>query len=231
MADHITEEEQVEAIKKWIKENWMAVVAGLVLGFGALFGWRGWTEYQQTLAGEASALYSELMKIDKKAKPDALKAKAEEIIAGYSGTEYASLASFELAQQAVAVNDMKTAMDKLQWVIANSKQPQIIHTARIRLAMVLLNEGDNAKALALLDLKKAGGFIAQYAELRGDVLVAMGDRDAANKAYKLALESEGVGNQQREFLIAKIADTTPAISTSEAAPGASTDESPAKVGE
>ena len=210
MADHITEEEQVEAIKKWWKENGFAVIAGLVLGFGALFGWRGWNDYQQTIAGEASVLYSEYQQLDKTAKPDDVKAKAEKIIADYAKTEYAALASLDLAQQSVAINDMTAARGYLQWVIDNSDQPQIIHTARTRLAMVLLNEGDNATALVLLDLSKAGGFTAQYAELRGDVLVAMGDRDAANKAYKLALDSDGVGNQQREFLIAKIADTTPA---------------------
>lgn len=210
MADHITEEEQVEAIKKWWKENGFAVIAGLVLGFGALFGWRGWNDYQQTIAGEASALYSQYKLVDKAAKPDDIKAKAEKIIADYGQTEYAALASLDLAQQSVAINDMSAARSYLQWVIDNSDQAQIVHTARTRLAMVLLNEGENATALNLLDLSKAGGFTARYAELRGDVLVAMGDRDAANKAYKIALDSEGVGNQQREFLSAKIADTTPA---------------------
>ncbi|PAR85254.1 YfgM family protein, partial [Vibrio cholerae] len=35
-----TEEQQVEAIKDWWKENGKAVIFGAVIGLGGLFGWR-----------------------------------------------------------------------------------------------------------------------------------------------------------------------------------------------
>ncbi|MGU3844696.1 YfgM family protein, partial [Vibrio diabolicus] len=35
-----TEEQQVEAIKDWWKENGKAVIIGAVVGLGGLFGWR-----------------------------------------------------------------------------------------------------------------------------------------------------------------------------------------------
>ena len=39
---YASEEEQVQAIKKWGKENGPGIIAGLILGLGALFGWRYW---------------------------------------------------------------------------------------------------------------------------------------------------------------------------------------------
>jgi len=35
-----TEDEQVEAIKKWWKENGTSLIVGVVLGLSVLFGWR-----------------------------------------------------------------------------------------------------------------------------------------------------------------------------------------------
>ncbi|MEW8396328.1 MAG: tetratricopeptide repeat protein, partial [Candidatus Thiodiazotropha sp.] len=40
MSEYQTEEEQVEAIKRWWKENGTSVIAGLVIGLGGIFGWQ-----------------------------------------------------------------------------------------------------------------------------------------------------------------------------------------------
>ena len=50
MADHLTDEEQVEALKKWWRENGKSVVGGVVLGLALVGGWRGWQYYEQTRA-------------------------------------------------------------------------------------------------------------------------------------------------------------------------------------
>ena len=38
MSSYLSEEEQVEALKKWWKDNGTSVIAGVVLGFGIIFG-------------------------------------------------------------------------------------------------------------------------------------------------------------------------------------------------
>ncbi len=60
--------------------------------------------------------------------------------------------------------------------------------ARLRLAGVLLDEKAYDEALALLAQKHAAPMEAQYAALKGDVLVAKNSRDDARAAYRLALE-------------------------------------------
>ena len=42
MSEYQTDEEKVEAIRKWWRENGTAVVAGLVLGLAGLIGWQYW---------------------------------------------------------------------------------------------------------------------------------------------------------------------------------------------
>ena len=40
--DYYNEQEQWERVKRWIRENGPWLVAGVVLGLGALAGWRWW---------------------------------------------------------------------------------------------------------------------------------------------------------------------------------------------
>ena len=56
--DDLSEREQLDAIKKWWSENGKAIVAGLIIGLGAVFGWQYWQRWQDRVAEEASALYS-----------------------------------------------------------------------------------------------------------------------------------------------------------------------------
>ncbi|MBK5967828.1 YfgM family protein, partial [Thiorhodovibrio winogradskyi] len=61
MVDLQTDEEKAEAIKKWWKENGVAVVTGVAIGLAAIFGWRGWTGYQEQRGQQASLAFEELL--------------------------------------------------------------------------------------------------------------------------------------------------------------------------
>ena len=54
MNEYVTDDEQVERIKKWWSDNGSSVVAGLVIGIGGLMGWRYWVDYKDNQAAEAS---------------------------------------------------------------------------------------------------------------------------------------------------------------------------------
>jgi predicted negative regulator of RcsB-dependent stress response len=56
---------------------------------------------------------------------------------------------------------------------------------------VLLDEKAHDEALKLLEAKPAAAYEAQYAALRGDILVAKNQAAEAKAAYKLALEKAG----------------------------------------
>lgn len=61
MVDLQTDEEKAEAIKKWWKENGIAVVTGVAIGLAAIFGWRGWMSYQEQRGQQASLAFEELL--------------------------------------------------------------------------------------------------------------------------------------------------------------------------
>lgn len=212
MAEHLTEEQQVEAIKSWWKENGIAIFAGIAIGLAALYGFRYWTDYRAEQAGSASALYEEVQKHLQQKKTGEAITRAQQIISDYSRTPYAALSALMLARLAVDKNEMDEAKTRLQWVLDNSRQTQHEHIARQRLASVLLAEGSHDAALALLSNIKGGGFTGSYAEIRGDIYLAKDDRKAAHDAYDKALQSEGLGAQQRNMLQAKYDDTSSQVS-------------------
>ena len=52
MNDFVTDDEQVERIKKWWSDNGSSVIAGLVIGIGGLVGWRYWVDYKINVASD-----------------------------------------------------------------------------------------------------------------------------------------------------------------------------------
>jgi predicted negative regulator of RcsB-dependent stress response len=216
VAEHLTEEQQVEAIKTWWKENGVAVVAGLIIGFGALFGWRYYNDYRDAQAGTASSLYESVQQKIKLGQADDARLQAEKIVAEYPRTPYAAMAALTAAKQAAASNNMDEARKQLQWVLDNSRQPQFLHGARLQMAAIMLNGAEYDAALSLLASAKPGGYAAAYDEMKGDILLARGDSKAAHEAYDKALQAEGLGAQQRRVVQAKFDDTMPNMSGSNA---------------
>ena len=47
------ENDQVDALKRFFAENGKALAVGVILGIGALVGWRYWTSHQQDTARDS----------------------------------------------------------------------------------------------------------------------------------------------------------------------------------
>jgi predicted negative regulator of RcsB-dependent stress response len=88
-------------------------------------------------------------------------------------------------------NDPKNAKAQLQWVIERGSSDDFKHLARLRLAALLLDEKAYDEALKLLEAQAPAAYEAQYAALRGDILVGKNQAAEAKAAYKLALEKAG----------------------------------------
>ena len=56
-----TEEQQVEALKKWWTENASVMILGVAIGASVLFGWRYYDNYKIQHAEEASSLYDSVL--------------------------------------------------------------------------------------------------------------------------------------------------------------------------
>jgi predicted negative regulator of RcsB-dependent stress response len=187
LASYHSDEEQVEALTRWWRENGRSVLAGVIIGVGALLGWRGWVTYQDNQAAAASLHYAELREAVARADVQALEQSARTLEDSFASTPYAALAALALAKVKAEAGDLKAAAAQLRWAMENSPQAVVRDLASLRLARVLNAQGKYAETLELL----ARGFPASYTslveEIRGDALAAQGKIDAARQAYDRAL--------------------------------------------
>ena len=61
MADHLQEEEQLDAIKQWWKENRVSIIAAVVLTLGGSFGWSQYQDYTSASAIAAADAYDSIL--------------------------------------------------------------------------------------------------------------------------------------------------------------------------
>lgn len=188
-----TDDEQVEELKKWWSENGRAIILGVVIGGGAIFGWRFWEAQQLQRAETASnayqAIYSQFLDGDK----EAVNAGTETLRSEFGSTPYAALASLLEAKLAVDEDDLDAAVDALNWAMDNSPEEDVRYIATLRLARVLGAQGNGERAIELLNQSFPEAYTALAEELRGDILADKGDTAQARAAYTRALDASQSG--------------------------------------
>lgn len=204
---YATDEEKVEQLKKWWKENGRSLVIGVVIGLAVLVGWRTWTHYSASQADQASDTYAALMAALSRNDNETALADGERIISNFSGTPYAALSALALARVRLEQGELTAARTELRWALDHSDMAAVRHIARLRLGRVMLAQGDNAAALKLISsVKDPGSFASQYDELAGDIYVKQGERQKARAAYQKAMDSLGSGAARRPLLKMKLDD-------------------------
>ncbi len=172
------ENDQVEAVKRFFAENGKALAVGVILGVGALIGWR----YSASLA------YQNAVTAVSEGKPDSIPA-AEKFAAENKNT-YGALASLELAQQFVDKNELEKAAAQLQQGLADTSDENLKAVINLRLARVQVQLKQADAALKTLDTIKGEGWAAIVADLRGEALLSKGDKQGARSAWEAGVKSD-----------------------------------------
>lgn len=189
--DYETEEQQVEAIKKWWKENGKLVVTGVTLGIALVVGIRFYNQYENERAETASYLFDKVI-TTQPGNAEEIETLSKQIITEYADTAYAALSSLIVAKQFMAEGKLDDARQKLEWVIANTGNVEIQHIARLRLIRVLNSLQQYDQALAVSNIDYPQSFESLYEELKGDAYLAKGDINQARIAYDKAISSAGM---------------------------------------
>lgn len=203
MNDLRTDDEQVEQIKKWIKENGASVATGILIGLTVLFGGKAWTEYKARQTEQASNIYTQLTAALASDNQDAAVAAESAITGNHASSPYAVLAQLQMARQKLDVGETGAARAHLEWALDHAKMPQLAHIARLRLARLALAEGDLDKVQALISAPEQGAFAGAYEEILGDLHAKQGDKAAAIAAYDKALSSIPAGSPSRGMVTLK----------------------------
>lgn len=189
-----TDEEQVEALKKWWRDNGKSVIGGIAIGFAVIGGWQGWGMYQRNQGEAASAYFDAMRQSARAADFDQALEHGKRLVGDFGDTAYASFAALEMAKLAYRRGEKSVARNHLDWVSNSAPDPALRELARLRLGYLLLDMDDTGALDSLLAKAPAPGFEGEFAALRGDLAVARGDREAARAAYADAL-ARGVGDE------------------------------------
>jgi predicted negative regulator of RcsB-dependent stress response len=201
-----SEAEQWERAKEWLKSNGLWIIAGIAIGAGGLGGYRWYQERKATQAETASARYEELL--DAFTRNDRTRGEtlAAELNREYAWTPYAALGNLVAARVQVDANELDKAVASLKSVMNTASEQEIKMIARMRLARVQSAQGKYDDALATLKVDEVGEFAPRFADTRGDVLFAKGDRSGALREYLAARSGESKGRVDTELLDLKIRD-------------------------
>ncbi len=200
-----TDDEQVEKLKQWWKENGRSVIAGIVIGVGGLFGYRYWLDLREATAEAASAEFVQMMEALKSGDSGGVTERADILISEYSDTEYAMLAKFALARILVESGDYDLAQAQLEQIIGTVGDAPLGFLARKRLASVQLQSAQPEQALVTLSVVFPPAFSAGIDELKGDIYARQGKIEEAANAYREAL-SATPGPANGEFVQQKLDD-------------------------
>jgi predicted negative regulator of RcsB-dependent stress response len=198
---HLTEEEQIQALKRWWSRFGVAVVSAAVVASASYFGYGFYEKKQTRLAEASSARYDALLLAagegDTWSAEDktAVVAAAKAVLKDDNDSLYADLARFHLAKVAVEDADYAQAETALVALVANSRDPSSKALAQLRLARVKAAQGQADEALKLLANPAIKAFSASYAEMRGDILLGQGQYAEAYAAYESALAAIEGGEQ------------------------------------
>lgn len=205
MSELMDSHEQGELVKSWLRENGSAIVMGLVLAFGLMFGFKQWQAWETSKRQQASSEYQVMASLIEANTMDAAVSNFEVLKSDYPKSAYTSMASMMMAKARLEAGQTDLAASELMFAMENAQPAPVRIIARERLARIRLSQGDTQAALTLLDGSPSEvGFEAQFAEIRGDIHLANGETELAIQSYQTSLDTleEGVGN--RDFVIMKL---------------------------
>ncbi len=190
MAEYETEEQQVEALKKWWADNGRAVLLGIGLGLALIFGYRAWQSYKVSVAQDASSAYTNVLEsLEKDDDGAQFLELVSDIRKDHGGSPYAAMASLAEARFQVENNQLAEAETALRWAVDKGSFREIVPVARLRLARVLKAQDKHKDALKILDSVKAAAFAGHVDEIRGDIYLDLGETSQAASAYRRAQSS------------------------------------------
>jgi predicted negative regulator of RcsB-dependent stress response len=197
--------EQGEIVKKWLSENGSAIVMGLVIAFGSLFGFKQWQVWQINNRQQASVEFAVMGEFLSAGQLDSAMANFQNLKDDYPDSAYTSMAALQFARARIATNQPDLAITLYEFVVENGYPKALKVVGRERLARVLLDQGEPDTAMALLDgAEDITGFESPFAEVRGDIFYSQNKLAEAEVAYLQALEFLETGAGDRAKLVMKL---------------------------
>jgi predicted negative regulator of RcsB-dependent stress response len=219
--DYLTDDEQLEQVKRVVAENWVWVLGGIVLGAALIFGYRYYDGYRNERALRAASQFGDMTSALERDDRNKARQIAAVLVKDYPTSPYADQSQLVVARLYVDDGQLANAVVPLTQVMNNSKDAELRHIARLRLARVLIDQRKPDEAIKTLAEDSWGAFAGRAHEVRGDAFYAKNDVKSAVTEYKAALSGGDAGSVDSALLQLKIADLgAPPAPATAMAPGA-----------
>ena len=185
MAYDLEEQEQIAQLKAFWQQ-WGKLIVGIVLiGVLAFTGYKGYEWYQKRQVVQAQAAFSAFNST--LAKKEDATAQLNGLQNNFAKTNYASLASLQMAAALAGEGKFEQAQAPLQWVLQHG-QLENQGAARLHLADVLVQLNKKDEALKVLDTPVAH-FDAAFANKKADIYLMGQDAGKAREVVQNALDN------------------------------------------
>ena len=209
MEAYTTEEQQVEAIKKWFKENGASTLLTISIGLAVVFGWQAWTSSQEENHQAASSIYQDMTEAlvllnnpeDAEKHARTVRHLGEQLIKEHTGLMYAHFAALAIAKLEVDKGNFSAGAERLQWVLDQSSDESLRNVAKVRMARVLSAQEKYDEALVLLSSPLDASISALAEEIKGDIYVQMGAVFEARMAYQRSIDVAASKGSQKDALV------------------------------
>jgi predicted negative regulator of RcsB-dependent stress response len=205
VSEYVDEREQWERAVTAAKESAPWVIAGLVIAAAGYAGWQYWQQRTTRQALEAANRYERALDAFGRNDLNGGLALADALIRDFPSSPYAIQAELAAARVQVESDALEQAAARLRHVLETTTDHELALIARLRLARVQLALHQPDLALSTLNAVDAGAFAARFAAVRGDALLAKGDRAGALREYRAA-RSSGENTVDGGLLDLKISD-------------------------
>jgi len=221
VADHLSDEEQLDAIKKWWRENGTSLLLLVVLVAGGWFGWNYLQSQKKQSVEDSSHVYMAMVdavvaweKEPTREHADQVAAHGETLKKLNEDGLYARFAALTLSRLYMTDGDTDNAIEELKWARAKTEDQALAALIDLRLANAEFARDNGDGALQILAQSHPEEFSGLFRELRGDIYYSLGQNEQALEAYQGALDqledSDPAAERARAMLELKINDAMPA---------------------
>jgi predicted negative regulator of RcsB-dependent stress response len=204
LTELLTEQEQIEQLKKWIRLYGIPSIFGIIAGIAIFYGWNAYQAHQTKVLTQASSLYDEMLTDRSQANVAATDTQAGKILEDYAATPYGEVARLMLARDAVSKQDYREGLKQLTQVMDHASNASIREIARLRIARIYLAQQKPQDALTLLQSTDDKAFAGLAEEVTGDAYQALNNPAEARKAYTRAIQKLPNAEDLRPILTMKL---------------------------
>jgi len=187
MSDFETDEQRMDSIRQWWRDNGKQLTIGILLAITGLLAWQWWQTQQVANAQQASALFQKLLAQANENNTAMAQPIAQQLMSEYPSNAQSALAAMLMAKLSYADNDTDQAERFLSWVLRESDNQPLQAIARLRLASLFINQKQWQQAENTLNQIASAAFEGQRQALLGQLYQQTNRLEKAQQALQNAI--------------------------------------------